>query len=157
MTTLPRTHYLGVDVSKGLTISHMASHPNNAQYPDASSVSYDEQNARVTVVYNDHSLYIWDVKDIRKVIINISQEEASVGATAELLVFIPWKAKEVQKEPQYVTRDYESARNAIVIYNLQHSQHEVKQIGMIKLFCPLQSLQIFVTLLFCMHYCGTSR
>ena len=50
----------------------------------------------------------------------------SVGATAELLVFIPWKAKEVQKEPQYVTRDYESARNAIVIYNLQHSQHEVK-------------------------------
>ena len=79
MTTLPRTHYLGVDVSKGLTISHMASHPNNAQYPDASSVSYDEQNARVTVVYNDHSLYIWDVKDIRKVIINISQEEASVS------------------------------------------------------------------------------
>ena len=64
----------------------------------------------------------------------------SVGATAELLVFIPWKAKEVQKEPQYVTRDYESARNAIVIYNLHHSQHELKEIGMIKLFCSLQSL-----------------
>ena len=63
-----RTHYLGVDVSKGLTISHMASHPNNAQYPDASAVSYDEQNGRVSVVYNDHSLYIWDVHDIRKVI-----------------------------------------------------------------------------------------
>ena len=67
VTTLPRTHYLGVDVAKGLTISHMASHPNNAQYPDASAVSYDEQNARVSVVYNDHSLYIWDVRDIRKV------------------------------------------------------------------------------------------
>jgi len=67
VTTLPRTHYLGVDVSKGLTISHMASHPNNAQYPDASAVSYDEQNGRVSVVYNDHSLYIWDVHDIRKV------------------------------------------------------------------------------------------
>ena len=35
VTTLPRTHYLGVDVSKGLTISHMASHPSDAQYPDA--------------------------------------------------------------------------------------------------------------------------
>ena len=35
VTTLPRTHYLGVDVSKGLTISHMASHPADAQYPDA--------------------------------------------------------------------------------------------------------------------------
>jgi len=67
VTTLPRTHYLGVDVSKGLTISHMASHPSDAQYPDASAVSYDEQNARVSVVYNDHSLYIWDVRDIRKV------------------------------------------------------------------------------------------
>ena len=71
----------------------------------------------------------------------------SVGATAELLVFIPWKAKEVQKEPQYVTRDYESARNAIVIYNLHHSQHELKQIGMIKLFCSIQSLQIFVCII----------
>merc|ERR1712020_204682 len=67
ITTLPRTHFLGVDVSKGLTISHMASHPSNAVYPDASAVSYDEQNARVSVVYNDHSLYIWDVRDIRKV------------------------------------------------------------------------------------------
>jgi len=67
VTTLPRTHFLGVDVSKGLTISHMASHPADAVYPDTSAVSYDEQNARVSVVYNDHSLYIWDVKDIRKV------------------------------------------------------------------------------------------
>jgi len=67
VTTLPRTHFLGVDVSKGLTISHMASHPSDAVYPDASAVSYDEQNARVSVVYNDHSLYIWDVRDIRKV------------------------------------------------------------------------------------------
>ena len=85
VTTLPRTHFLGVDVSKvyyqfstvskvhyfflfqGLTISHMASHPADAVYPDASAVSYDEQNARVSVVYNDHSLYIWDVRDIRKV------------------------------------------------------------------------------------------
>jgi len=67
VTTLPRTHFLGVDVSKGLTISHMASHPTDAAYPDTSAISYDEQNARVSVVYNDHSFYIWDVRDIRKV------------------------------------------------------------------------------------------
>ena len=36
-------------------------------YPDASAISYDEQNGRVSVVYNDHSLYIWDVKDVKKV------------------------------------------------------------------------------------------
>ena len=37
------------------------------QHSYCSAVSYDEQNARVSVVYNDHSLYIWDVRDIRKV------------------------------------------------------------------------------------------
>ena len=54
ITTLPRTHYLGVDVSKGLTISHMVSHPPGVRYPDASAVTYDEQNFKVTVIYNDH-------------------------------------------------------------------------------------------------------
>ena len=54
VTTLPRTHFLGVDVSEGLTISHMASHPTDAPYPDTLAISYDEQNARVSVVYNDH-------------------------------------------------------------------------------------------------------
>jgi len=67
ITTLPRTHYLGVDVSKGLTISHMVSHPQGARYPDATAVSYDEQNFKVTVIYNDHSFYVWDVRDIKKV------------------------------------------------------------------------------------------
>ncbi len=54
-------------MSKGLTISHMASHPPNARYPDASAVTYDEANWKVTVVYNDHSIYVWDVRDIKKV------------------------------------------------------------------------------------------
>ena len=56
-----------MDVSKGLTISHKASHPPNARYPDASAITYDEQNFKVTVIYNDHSIYVWDVRDIKKV------------------------------------------------------------------------------------------
>ncbi|XP_069943226.1 uncharacterized protein Wdr62 isoform X3 [Cherax quadricarinatus] len=67
ITTLPRTHYLGVDVSKGLTISHMATHPNNAKYPDTIAIAFDENNHKVTAVYNDHSMYVWDVKDIKRV------------------------------------------------------------------------------------------
>ncbi|BES87447.1 WD domain, G-beta repeat [Nesidiocoris tenuis] len=67
ITTLPRTHYLGVDVSQGLDISHMATHPNQAKYPDAIAVTYDERNAKLTCVYNDHSLYVWDVRDIKRV------------------------------------------------------------------------------------------
>jgi hypothetical protein len=45
----------------------MASHPPDARYPDSTAITYDEQNFKVTVVYNDHSVYVWDVRDIKKV------------------------------------------------------------------------------------------
>ncbi|XP_039299176.1 mitogen-activated protein kinase-binding protein 1 [Nilaparvata lugens] len=67
ITTLPRTHYLGVDVAEGLSISHMAHHPTNAKYPDAIALAYDERNHKLSCIYNDHSLYVWDVKDIKRV------------------------------------------------------------------------------------------
>ncbi|XP_069702772.1 mitogen-activated protein kinase-binding protein 1-like isoform X3 [Periplaneta americana] len=67
VTTLPRTHYLGVDVAQGLNISHMATHPNNAKYPDAVALAFDHTNLKLTCVYNDHSLYVWDVRDIKRV------------------------------------------------------------------------------------------
>ncbi|CAH0761745.1 unnamed protein product [Diatraea saccharalis] len=67
ITTLPRTHYLGVDVSRGTDIRHMFSQPSNARYPDAVALTYDERNHKLTCVYNDHSLYVWDVRDIKRV------------------------------------------------------------------------------------------
>lgn len=45
----------------------MSSHPKKAKYPDAIAVTYDERNMKLTCVYNDHSLYIWDVRDIKRV------------------------------------------------------------------------------------------
>ena len=54
-------------MSKGLTINHMSSHPANSGYPDATAIVLDKSNFKVTVVYNDHSVYIWDVRDINKV------------------------------------------------------------------------------------------
>lgn len=45
----------------------MASHPANARYPDATAIVFDKSNFKVTVIYNDHSIYIWDVRDIKKV------------------------------------------------------------------------------------------
>ncbi|XP_070153994.1 mitogen-activated protein kinase-binding protein 1 isoform X9 [Polyergus mexicanus] len=67
ITTLPRTHYLGVDVAQGLSISHMSQHPLNARYPDTIALAFDERNNKLTCIYNDHSIYVWDVKDIRRV------------------------------------------------------------------------------------------
>nr|XP_049466265.1 uncharacterized protein LOC120959422 isoform X1 [Anopheles coluzzii] len=67
ITTLPRTHFLGVDVAQGVHINHMMAVPQNAKYPDTIAIVYDEARSKVTCVYNDHSLYIWDLRDIRRV------------------------------------------------------------------------------------------
>ncbi|XP_058453064.1 uncharacterized protein LOC131431397 isoform X2 [Malaya genurostris] len=67
ITTLPRTHFLGVDVAQGIHINHMMTTPQNAKYPDTIAIVYDENRSKVTCVYNDHSLYIWDLRDIRRV------------------------------------------------------------------------------------------
>lgn len=67
VTTLPRTHYLGVDVAQGVQISHMMSAPQASKYPDTIAIVFDESRSKVSCVYNDHSLYIWDLRDIRRV------------------------------------------------------------------------------------------
>lgn len=50
----------------------MASHPDSAKYPDTVAITFDEKNAKLTCVYNDHSLYIWDVRDIKRVRITLN-------------------------------------------------------------------------------------
>jgi hypothetical protein len=45
----------------------MATHPNNAKYPDAVALAFDQRNQKLSCVYNDHSLYVWDVRDIKRV------------------------------------------------------------------------------------------
>ncbi|XP_055837405.1 uncharacterized protein LOC129905836 isoform X3 [Episyrphus balteatus] len=67
VTTLPRTHYLGVDVAAGVHINHIMNVPHNAKYPDCVAMVYDASRAKVSCVYNDHSLYIWDMRDIKRV------------------------------------------------------------------------------------------
>eukprot|EP00092_Neocalanus_flemingeri_P017101 GFUD01018496.1.p1 GENE.GFUD01018496.1~~GFUD01018496.1.p1 ORF type:complete len:1358 (+),score=414.33 GFUD01018496.1:48-4121(+) len=67
VTTLPRPHALGVDVAQGLAASDEMCNSTEPAFPDARAVSYDEENAKVTVIYNDHSLYVWDVRNVRQV------------------------------------------------------------------------------------------
>ncbi len=45
----------------------MMSCPPNAKFPDTIAIVFDESRAKVSCVYNDHSLYIWDLRDIRRV------------------------------------------------------------------------------------------
>ena len=41
--------------------------PSGARFPDTVAMALDDAAAKLTVVYNDHSLYIWDVHDVNKV------------------------------------------------------------------------------------------
>ncbi|GFX23559.1 mitogen-activated protein kinase-binding protein 1 [Trichonephila clavipes] len=45
----------------------MSSHPPASKYPDVIAITLDETNKKVTCVHSDHSLYVWDVKDVKKV------------------------------------------------------------------------------------------
>ncbi|XP_064484306.1 mitogen-activated protein kinase-binding protein 1-like isoform X3 [Ornithodoros turicata] len=67
LATLPRPHYLGVDVSKGTSPSAAGAHPPGAKYPHATAIAFDEVNKRVTCIYNDHSLFVWNVADLKKI------------------------------------------------------------------------------------------
>nr|AAK93449.1 LD47622p [Drosophila melanogaster] len=41
--------------------------PQQAKFPDCIAMVFDEQRSKVSCVYNDHSLYIWDLRDISRV------------------------------------------------------------------------------------------
>uniref|UniRef100_A0AAR2L422 Mitogen-activated protein kinase binding protein 1 n=1 Tax=Pygocentrus nattereri TaxID=42514 RepID=A0AAR2L422_PYGNA len=65
--TLPRPHSLGTDIVTVTEASHLFAYNVDARYPDTVAVSYDPANRWLSCVYNDHSLYVWDVRDLRKV------------------------------------------------------------------------------------------
>lgn len=39
----------------------------NARYPDTIALTFDPTNHWLSCVYNDHSIYVWDVRDPKKV------------------------------------------------------------------------------------------
>ncbi|CAF0759917.1 unnamed protein product [Brachionus calyciflorus] len=69
LACLPRPHYLGVDVAQGIDTRHVLENINNPdlKYPDCVALSYNKSNSILTAVYNDHSIYTWDIRDISKV------------------------------------------------------------------------------------------
>jgi WD40 repeat protein len=69
IASLPRPHKLGVDISKGLDTRHLIENLNNCdlKYPDCIALCYNTFDNYLCAIYNDHSLYIWDIKDVNKV------------------------------------------------------------------------------------------
>ncbi|XP_036392882.1 WD repeat-containing protein 62 [Megalops cyprinoides] len=67
ITTLHRPHCLGVDITQGIQPGHLFSTMPEAEYPDTVALTYDPVARCLTCVYNDHSVYVWDIRDIRNV------------------------------------------------------------------------------------------
>ncbi|XP_029902723.1 mitogen-activated protein kinase-binding protein 1-like isoform X2 [Myripristis murdjan] len=65
--TLPRPHPAGTDVSAVTEASHLFSTKTTARYPDSIAVTYDPVSHWLSCVYNDHSVYVWDVRDVYRV------------------------------------------------------------------------------------------
>ncbi|XP_067335664.1 mitogen-activated protein kinase-binding protein 1 isoform X1 [Channa argus] len=65
LCTLPRPHYLGADIASMVDASQLFSCRSEFRYPDTVAVTYDPSNRWLSCVYNDHSVYVWDVRDLR--------------------------------------------------------------------------------------------
>ncbi|KAJ3025949.1 hypothetical protein HDV00_012293, partial [Rhizophlyctis rosea] len=64
ITTLPKPHPLGIDVALNV-YQHPAE--GGAMYPDVVAVRWDPEGEKLTAVYSDRSLYMWDVRDLKHV------------------------------------------------------------------------------------------
>nr|CAI9710642.1 unnamed protein product [Rangifer tarandus platyrhynchus] len=67
LSTLPRPHALGTDIASVTEASRLFSGAANARYPDTIALTFDPTNQWLSCVYNDHSIYVWDVRDPKKV------------------------------------------------------------------------------------------
>ncbi|XP_077394501.1 mitogen-activated protein kinase-binding protein 1 isoform X2 [Festucalex cinctus] len=65
LCTLPRPHFLGADVAAMTDASRLFCVRPDARYPDAVALTYDPSGGWLSCVYSDHSVYVWDVGDLR--------------------------------------------------------------------------------------------
>ncbi|KAJ1552153.1 Mitogen-activated protein kinase-binding protein 1, partial [Nowakowskiella sp. JEL0078] len=67
INTILKPHSLGLDISTKVGASYRTDESPSSKYPDTVSVKIESSSDRVTCVYNDRSMYIWDVRDSHKI------------------------------------------------------------------------------------------
>ncbi|CAG8573165.1 899_t:CDS:10, partial [Paraglomus occultum] len=64
--TLPKPHPLGVDLTTQTgSVYHGGGHDDT--YPDTVAIKLDGEAGKLTCIYSDRSLFIWDIKDVKKI------------------------------------------------------------------------------------------
>ncbi|XP_061699282.1 mitogen-activated protein kinase-binding protein 1 isoform X2 [Syngnathoides biaculeatus] len=66
LCTLPRPHFLGADVAAVTDVSRLFCVRPGVRYPDTVALTYDPSGGWLTCVYSDHSVYVWDVGDLKE-------------------------------------------------------------------------------------------
>ncbi|KAH9375919.1 hypothetical protein HPB48_012559 [Haemaphysalis longicornis] len=68
LATLPRPHPLGLDLATaGVAPPPPVVGGGGARHPHTVALALDEVHRRLTCVYNDHSLFVWDVGDLKRI------------------------------------------------------------------------------------------
>ncbi|XP_054884952.1 WD repeat-containing protein 62 isoform X2 [Poeciliopsis prolifica] len=62
--TLPRPHRLGVDLTRSAPHSPPPA-GSEVVHPDTLALTFDPRGQRLSCVYTDHSVYVWDVADVK--------------------------------------------------------------------------------------------
>ncbi|CAG8506616.1 2533_t:CDS:10, partial [Dentiscutata heterogama] len=65
--TLPKPHPLGVDLTLQTGSTYHGTGDPNETYPDTTAIKFDAEAGKLTCIYSDRSLFIWDIKDIKKI------------------------------------------------------------------------------------------
>ncbi|CAJ1066351.1 WD repeat-containing protein 62 isoform X3 [Xyrichtys novacula] len=68
ISTLQRPHRLGVELLQSTQLRSCSPASPGAQYPDTLALTYDPTTKHLTCVYNDHSVYVWNVTDVRSAV-----------------------------------------------------------------------------------------
>ncbi|XP_008425019.1 WD repeat-containing protein 62 isoform X4 [Poecilia reticulata] len=63
--TLPRPHRLGVDLTRSAPHSSPPPAGSEVAHPDTLALTFDPRGQRLSCVYTDHSVYVWDVADVK--------------------------------------------------------------------------------------------
>jgi WD40 repeat protein len=68
VTTLPKPHGLGKEYLGKDSITHLPTQKQEGEtFPDAIAARVFGDNSMITIVYSDHSLFVWDVRQLNKI------------------------------------------------------------------------------------------
>ncbi|XP_072558369.1 mitogen-activated protein kinase-binding protein 1-like isoform X2 [Paramormyrops kingsleyae] len=79
ITTLPRPQNLCMDITKSGEARDLLADDQVAGYPDTLALAFDPLARYLTCVYSNHSVYVWDVCNIRNVEVVYSAHSHSNG------------------------------------------------------------------------------